>query len=201
MSCAEQNLTIVKGKTFSCIVRWETSPIVYKAITGITNAAPAVITVPGHAVPNGWRVAIVSVQGMEEINAENSPPRANDYHKATFIDANTISLNDVNAADFCPYTSGGYVQYNMPYELVGYTARMQVRPSYTSDTILLELTTTNGRIIIDEPNKTIELRVDAADTEALTWKYGVYDLEMVSPAAYVVQLLRGNINVKNEATK
>lgn len=201
MSCTEQDLTIIKGKTFSRVVRWETTPIVYKPITGIAQAAPAVVTVVNHELPPGWRVAIVSVQGMFEINAQNTPPRNSDYTLASLIDPDTISLNEVNAAEFSAYDSGGYVQYNTPHDLTGYTARMQIRPSYTSATILLELTTANSRIILDNLDKVITLQIAATDTDDITWKSGVYDLEMVSPSAVVTQLLRGNVVVLEEATK
>ena len=52
---AKLDLSIIQGDTFSQIIRWETEPIVYSPITGITQAAPAVITATSHGVPNGWR--------------------------------------------------------------------------------------------------------------------------------------------------
>lgn len=201
MSCATQDLIIQKGKTFSRVLRWETEPFVYKAITAITKAAPAVITATGHGVPSGWRVAVVSVQGMTEINAKNSPPRASDFRKATVVDANSISLNDINSSDFSTYTTGGWVQYYTPVTLAGYTARMQIRQSLTAPAFLLELTTVNGRIVIDDTAKTITLTIAATDTAAIAWKTGVYDLEMVSPGGVVTQLLSGNVSAIEEATK
>ena len=55
MSCNDQDLVFKKGETFSRIVRWEADTFAYKAITGITKAAPAVVTAVGHGVPDGWR--------------------------------------------------------------------------------------------------------------------------------------------------
>ena len=37
MTCADQDLTIKQGKTFSKVIRWESAPLVYKAITAITK--------------------------------------------------------------------------------------------------------------------------------------------------------------------
>ncbi len=85
--------------------------------------------------------------------------------------------------------------------LTGFTARMQVRPNITEETVLLELTTENGRIVITNPlTGTIELLVTAADTAAITWSSGVYDLEMVS-GSVVTRLVEGKIKVSKEVTR
>jgi hypothetical protein len=201
MSCEVQNITIFKGKTFERILRWESPPFKYKAITGITQAGPAVVTAVGHDVPDGWRVAIVSVQGMREINAKNNPPRAPEFTRATVLTGNTLELNTINSSDFHAWTSGGYVQYLTPVDLAGYTARMQIRATKASTTILLELTTANGRITIDNTAKTITLTISAVDTAALTFLEGVYDLELISAGLVVTKLLEGSVFVEEEVTR
>lgn len=193
------DLAIAKGKTFRRILRWEAPPIVYKAITGITQTAPIRITCPQHEVPEGWRVAIVSVKGMTQINAENDPPKAKDYLAATVKDANTIELNEINAAGFRAYISGGYVQYNTPVPLSGYTARMSVKDK-VGGTELFRLDTLNGRINIDANAHTITLSISATDTEAMSFKKGVYDLELVSADGVVTVLLAGTVVVGAEVT-
>lgn len=115
------DINIVKGKTFKLIVQWETDPIVYKAITGITNTAPARLTVPSHGIPDGWKVAITNVKGMAEINAQANQIRDSDRRPVTVIDGNTIEINSIDAAGFHAYTSGGYVQYRTPTDLSVYT--------------------------------------------------------------------------------
>jgi len=200
MSCATQDLIIQKGKTFSKVLRWESLPFLYKPITAITKAAPAVITSAVHGIPDGWRVVIVSVQGMTEINALNTPPRDSDYHKATLVDANTINLNDVNSAEFTAYTSGGYIQLRTPVDLAGFTARMQIRASLTATAFLLELVSPTD-IVLDNVAKTITITIAAAVTAAITWKTGVYDLELVSAGGVVTQLLSGTVTVVEEATR
>lgn len=200
MSYDTKNLIIRQGKTFSLVLRWETEPIVYKAISAITQTAPVSITATAHGVPDGWNVAVVSARGMTEINAESDPPDAADYHKATVVDANTIELNDVNASEYRAYTSGGYVQYNTPHSLAGYTARMTIRTS-VGGTELLSLTTENGGIDIDDTAKTIVLTISATDTAAITdWTRGVYDLELVSSGGVVTGLAAGSVRVIKEVT-
>lgn len=192
---AKLNLTIYQGSTFSEVLRWESPTKVYKPITGITQAAPAILTVASHAVPNGWRVKVTNVVGMKEINSSDT------YRKATVIGANSIELNEVNAVGYTAYTSGGILEYNLPIDMVGYTARMQIRAKLEDPTVLLELTTgVDARILINNTDKTITLTISAADTTALTWVTGVYSLELITGST-VTTLLTGNITVKKEITR
>ena len=134
----QQDLTILQGRTFLQTVNWETTPIVYKPITAITQGAPVSITATGHGVPNGWRVAIVSVGGMVQLNSPvDSAGQPKVYHQATVVDPNTIQLNDVNSAGFAQYTTGGYVQYNTPVNLTGYTARMSIKDMVAPPNLLI----------------------------------------------------------------
>ena len=197
------NLTIIKGKTFTQKVRWESPPIVYKPISGVTQTAPVSITCTGHAVPEGWRVAVVSVKGMTQINASNTPPKDKDYHEATVKTANTIELNDINAAQYSGYVSGGYIQYNTPVDLAGYSARMSIKDNANPkvDAIeLLRLDTTNNGIILNNTTKTITLNITATATAALTFTKGFYDVEMLSPTGEVFLLVSGAVVVQNEIT-
>jgi hypothetical protein len=257
MTPKKQDIEILQGKSFELPVKWEVEPIVYKAITGITQAAPCVVTCTTHGVPDGWRVAIVSVKGMTQINASN-PPKDSEYVVATKLDTDSIELNTVNAAGYKPYTSGGYVQYNTPKDLANYTARMSIKDKLSTPTAMLwvastvypegyyvltstgivlratiggtsgmteptaagvdntvtweevtsfsgsrelmSLTTANLRIILDNTTKTIKLDIDAADTAAITWKKGLYDLELESPGGVVTALLYGSVTVTREIT-
>jgi len=198
MSPIKKDLTILQGRTFSYPLKWEIEPIVYKPITGITQAAPCVVTAVGHGLPDGWRVVVVSVKGMTQINA-STPPKDSEYVVAKVLTVDTIELNTVNAAEYKAYTSGGYVQYNTPQDLTGYVARMSIKDK-VGGTELMALDTTNLRILIDNTTKTIKLDIDALDTAAITWKKGVYDLELESPAGVVTALMFGNVTVTNEVT-
>lgn len=201
MSCARSNITIRKGETFSRVLRWEASPFIYSTITAITKTAPAVVTATGHGIPDGWRVAVVSAGGMTEINALNWPLKSSDFHKARVLTADTIELNDVNAADYSNYTSGGYLVSYTPVSLAGFTARMQIRASKTATDTLFELTTENSRIELDDTEKTISLFIEATDTADLDFTTGVYDLEVVSGVSVVTRLLEGTVTVDSEVTR
>lgn len=87
-----------------------------------------------------------------------------------------------------------------PIDLTGYTARMQIRPSVASETILLELTTENGRIRLGGANGTIHLKLGATITATLP-KGGVYDLELVQTEDNVVRFAEGSVWVSKEVTR
>ena len=196
---AKQDLTIVKGKTFQQVLRWESPPTKYVAISAITQTAPvAITTAVSHTIPEGWRVAVESVKGMTQINA-GSPLKDKDYHQATVVDSTHIELNEINAMDFAAYKSGGVLRYNTPVDLTGYTARMKIKDK-VGGTSALELTTENGRITLNTTLYTITMLISATDTASLTLAKGVYDLELVSSTGVVTALLAGKVTVEDEVT-
>jgi hypothetical protein len=201
MAAKKLNLVFRQGETFLRVIRWETKPFIYKPITAISKAAPVAITATGHGLKTGWRAAVVSVQGMTEINAPNSPPRDSDYHLVTATSNDIVSLNEVNSSEYSTYTSGGYLQYYTPVDLAGYSARMTVK-NKVGGTVLLSLTSglPDNRIAIDNTEHTITLTVSAADTDDLTFAAGVYDLEMVSPTGAVTTIFYGSVTVTKEVT-
>lgn len=194
----KKDLTLRQGASFELPIKWETEPLIYKAISGISQAAPCVIDCVGHGIPNGWRVTIVSVKGMTQINAQNTPPNDADYVVATVVDADTVELNSVNSASYKAYTGGGYIQYRTPKDLTGFTARMSVMDKI-GGTELIRLDT-NGGITIDVATSTVTLRVDADSTALMGWKKGVYDLELVAEDGTVTALLYGSVDVVKEVT-
>jgi hypothetical protein len=72
--------------------------------------------------------------------------------------------------------------------------------SFAGSRELMSLTTANTRILIDNATKTITLDIDASDTAAITWRKGIYDLEMESPSGVVTALMYGNVTITNEVT-
>jgi tRNA threonylcarbamoyladenosine modification (KEOPS) complex Pcc1 subunit len=195
MSPAKISFKVYQGSTFTEVLRWESSKKVYKPITGITNAAPTVVTATDHGVPDGWRIKITNVGGMTDINS------AEVYHQATKVDTNTIELNAVNSLGYKVYTSGGVVEYNEPIDLTGYTARMQIREKVDSTTTIKELTTENGGITLDITNSKITVTISATDTAAFTFASAVYSLELVSSTNVVTPLINGNISLVREVTR
>lgn len=93
----------------------------------------------------------------------------------------------------------------VPISLVGYTARLQIRSDTDSSTTLLELTTENGRITLNDPTTgVIQLYVSAADTAALTFNTGVYDLELQHTASgrtIVDNIVYGTVSLRKNVTR
>lgn len=195
----KQDFVITRGKTFAQILRWEAPPLIYKPITGVAQSAPVLITCAGHGIPNGWRVKVESVKGMTQLNSDA-------WQRVTVVDADTIELNEINSLDFKPYASGGVLKMNTPVNMAGFTARMTIKDK-VGGTVLLSTEAAHAPLNllhadVDNTAKTITLSIDADETAEITWKKGVYDLELVSGAAtpVVTGLLYGSITVSSEVT-
>lgn len=87
-----------------------------------------------------------------------------------------------------------------PIDNTGYTARMTIRNNNFDGAVILELTTENGRIVLGGADGQITLNVDAADTEALDFASGAYDLEMINGDGDVVRLIEGVVTYKRNVT-
>lgn len=207
LMATKQDLIITKGKTLVQVVRWEEKPLLYKAITAISQAAPARITVVTSGIPDGWLTRVESVKGMTQINSPGAgikldkASRDAEWIKATVIDANTIELNDINALEFKPYTSGGVIKFFTPANLAGLTGRMTIK-NKVGGTVIASTEGVSPTLIITVDNvaKTIEIAMSALATAALTAKAGVYDLEMVSVAGVVTGLIYGDVTIESEIT-
>lgn len=188
------NFKIYQGSTFKEVLRWESSTKAYAPITGITKSAPMVVTSTAHGIPVGWRGKITNVVGMKEVNSTEV------YHTVTAATTNNFTINAVNSLGYTDYTSGGVFEYNVPTSLAGMTARMQIRTKLEDTAVILELTTENGGILIDNALGTITIVITAIATAALTFTSAVYSLELID-GAEVIPFIYGSINLSKEITR
>lgn len=198
------DITIRQGSTWELPVMWETNTLVYKPITGIAQSSPVRLTVPNHGMPDGWNGAVVNVLGMTQINAasENGkPPIDADFLSVTLVSGDEIEFNAINSARFKPYASGGQLVYYAPGDLVGATARMQIKDK-VGGTVLHTLRSDGAEpnIVFDLPKNRIIPRIEASEAAAFAWKAGVYDLEIESATGVVVPLLYGAVTLIREVT-
>lgn len=114
--------------------------------------------------------------------------------------ANKIEINQVNSLGYTTYTSGGVVEFNMPVPLAGLSARMQIRETVDSSTVLHEATTQNSQIILDDVNKTIQITLLANVTQNFTFATAVYSLELYN-GNNVIPFINGNITLVQEVTR
>ena len=86
-------------------------------------------------------------------------------------------------------------------DLTGCTARMQIRATVDSTEVLVSLTTENGGIILGGTAGTVTIYMNDTATAAITWRAGVYDLEILFGSGDVRRLLYGGVGVSPEVTR
>jgi hypothetical protein len=92
-----------------------------------------------------------------------------------------------------------------PFDLTGYTARMQIRRTIDSPTAMLSLTSPtvngNGITMRDGVVNALSINITDAMTSSLT-SSGVYDLEIIKTATGdVSRLLQGTMTLSLEVTR
>lgn len=195
------DITIKQGKTFTLTLKYGQPQFAVKAITGITKSGQAVVTATGHGLTVDWPVWIVGVAGMDQLNHTSDELRdACAAYYGYYVDANSLRL-DVDTTRFNAYTGGGEVLYHPPVNLTGFTARMQIRETVESTTVLHSLTTENGGITLGGAAGTIALTISASDTAAFTFDTAVYDLEVVSAGGVVTEVASGAVLMNDEVTR
>lgn len=100
---------------------------------------------------------------------------------------------------------------DVPIDLSGYTARMQLRPSPGSETLYATLSTTispngSGLYITGLPcdpqpptSGSIGIVMSAALTTALNFSEASYDLE-ITRGTYVIRVIEGKVRLSRETT-
>lgn len=94
-----------------------------------------------------------------------------------------------------------YLINNVPVDLANYTATMDVRPSPNSTTLTTQLTTGNGKLILNAVTGEIEILLTATQTAALPLGQFQYDLNIISPNNTVTKLIQGSFVVLDPVTE
>lgn len=138
----------------------------YFAITGISQASSAVVTIGDHTFKVGDLVTISGVEGMTEINnydADTDTPDDIDPYEVTAIGATTITIN-VDSTNFTAYTQNGWVSKPIRFyaETVPFNPyRDQGRKCHISHIEILMNTTGSCYldILLDEENTPFKINV------------------------------------------
>lgn len=179
-------LTIRRGASEDIPIRIESDRLVYVTITGIANSSPIRITAPAHGCPDGWRALVQAAVGMDQINTAWDGVTDDAFRRATLVDTNTVEFNDVNAATFGTWTSGGQLVYREPLDLSPFVeARMDVKAS-VSGPVLATYRHTAGSLLIDTAANALRLKPSIAETLLLTASRKVFDIELVRADGSVV---------------
>jgi Ubiquitin-activating enzyme E1 FCCH domain len=118
-------ITDFKGTGFAVVTSYGAGA----ALTGISNANPAVVTRTAHGLADNDVVKIAGVVGMTEINDLQCVVEV--------IDANSFSLIGVDSMNFDVYVSGGTVAkatFTSSCQVTGYSGPTGTTPSNTTDT-------------------------------------------------------------------
>ncbi len=190
MQPAKLDLHIVQGSTLRDTLRLMQPRYEYRPITAL-GGAPLRLTVD-HGLPGNWLAWVEGVSNMQGVNrSQRERP-----HRVIVIDADTLEINALSAFGLNP--TGGQLIYKPPVDLTGAKARMQIRAGL-GGALLLELTTESDGLAITGPGTLIRT-LSAAQTAALTWTDGVYDLEVQFPDGTVQRYLQGAVTVSREVT-
>lgn len=184
------NLTIRKGETFNYTFRWMCEPLRFIHIDRVSQTMPIVITAPNHKLLSNTPVDLVKVSGKtQDVVAQGL--------KVIYVDENTIQL-DTDEIGLKAFKNAEYLRSYSYVNLTNFTARCYFKQKAGSE-ILFELTTENGRVVIDEDEHLITLTIPARTTAALDFKKGKYDLELVL-GNKVSRIIEGDFTVIDEIT-
>lgn len=118
-------LTPFRGTTFAVVTSWGSGA----AITGVTNANPAVVTRVAHGFADGDVVKHEGIVGMTELNGR--------ICVVDVLSADTYALVGVDALNYGAYVSGGTVSegaLSATCQMTGYQGPTGSTPSTTVDT-------------------------------------------------------------------
>ena len=87
---------------------------------------------------------------------------------------------------------------NVPLDLSGYSARMQIRPTTGSALLVLEVASDNLSIIPSAGM--VNIKIPASITATLPPSINSYDLELTSPTGDVMKVIKGKCRIEGEVT-
>ena len=83
----------------------------------------------------------------------------------------------------------------------GTTARMQIRASVGNPSVAAELTTENGRLVVDAGAALVTITMPSAFTDTFTFERAVYDLVLIYPGPEQETILEGKVYVYPSVTR
>lgn len=208
MGAVQQDLEIIQGKTFEAAFGWAQGKFVWKAISGVSQAAPLQLTAVGHDLKDGWPYWISDLKEPACLNnvkngCEGEPDELGEPYLAEVVDGNTLAINHLNGARFKAYASGGAIRYYAREDIINYTALMQVRRSEKDETVLFQASSEGvaPMIVGDEGAATFYLTIPAEAFDEAAFTCGVYEIEITSPDGKRYQLAYGSFSVSRDVVR
>jgi hypothetical protein len=197
MATPEFPIDIEQGATFIHTFHWYGGGKYMSPIEHIEVGYPTKITVTDHLLnaESPTPVIISGVVGCPDLNSEDTG-----IEPAFRIDDNTFEMPVSTVAD--DWKEGtGEITYFMPTDRTGYTGRMQIRKNWHTEEIIHECNTTNGGMLLNPIDGSIQLTIPAAVTATMKFVNGVYDVDLVDPAGLVWRVFKGTVKFHKEITR
>ena len=193
------DIEIKQGAKFQEAFHWYGGGKKCQSIENVTVGHPTIITATAHGLPavSNTPISIMNVQGARALN---TGPNLCDRIEATYIDADTFSV-DIDTGNQRYKAGTGSFEWHQPKALAGWSARMQIRDDINDDTPLVSLTSAAGDISISQQDARITFTIATAVTEGLDFVEGVYDLELVDPSDEATRVLEGTVTLSKEVTR
>jgi len=159
---------------------------------------PAQIT---NIVGDGTTVTVTAANGLtpgQVVSIDGVIPSQYNLQDVVVATASATDFTVTNGATGI-YISGGIA--TAPYDITGFSARMQLRSLPDSPEVVLDLTTDNGGIAINGPDGVIAVHATAAQTTAIDEGPYYYDLEIESNSLIVTRVSQGQAIVSAEVTR
>lgn len=84
-------------------------------------------------------------------------------------------------------------KFKKPINLTGFSVRMQIRAADGS--LIADLSTQNGKIILGGASGSIELVIPVAETSLMTFATALYDLKLIAPNGDEIRMLKGKVTL------
>ena len=111
-----------------------------------------------------------------------------------------VDLKIYQGSDFLQVVTFLQTAGGTPVDLTGLTGRMQIRQTKAAAAVVMELTTSNGRLTFGGVTGVVTMTLTAAETETILTD-GVYDLEFVTNATNAARWLEGSVILSKEVTR
>lgn len=162
-----QPLLLTRGATFRQAFYLQQPTINYKDVTG-GKSFPLELTVVAHGLQDGWPIWVEGVTGIPELNR----PYGGQPVYGEVIDADTLRFSSISGINK-PRPSSGKVIFNMPVDLTGATAKIEILGQQEPSEDLFTTTISAGG--------TVTVAMTATNTANLSWDRASFALWLTMP--------------------
>ncbi len=86
-------------------------------------------------------------------------------------------------------------------DITGYLAKIQFRKTAQEELVLYEMSTTNGRIVLDGPNGKLTCTATKEETSGFKFTEALFDVFLTSPGGESTRLFKGSIIIDPSITR